>query len=174
MAPRQGWSARPMTDKIVEGVLEITDKGFGFLRNPSNYYKHKMMDPYVGRDIIHRLSLREGLTVKAASNPQRGRNPQVVEVLSLNDRSLDEYLDVVDFEEIIAVDPSDQIVLETGAEPLGTRVVDLLMPVGKGQRGLLVAPPRTGKTILLQQIANGIVTNHPEIRLIILLIDERP
>ncbi len=159
---------------IVEGILEITDKGHGFLRHPTQYYKHKAKDPFVSRELVNKYSLRNGSAIRAEYDKVRGQNPQVSQLIRLNDCTPDEYLDVLDFDELVAVDPRAQIVLETGAEPLGTRVIDLLTPVGKGQRGLLVAPPRTGKTILLKDIANAITANHPEIDLMMLLVDERP
>jgi transcription termination factor Rho len=159
---------------IVEGILEISDKGHGFLRPPSQYYKHTAKDPFVSRNLINKFSLRNGMAIRGEYKKTRGQNPQVSDLISLNDCTPDEYIDVQDFEDLVAVDPNQQIVLETGAEPLGMRVIDLLTPIGKGQRGLLVAPPRTGKTVLLKEIANAITVNHPEIELMMLLVDERP
>ncbi len=160
---------------VVEGVLEITEKGHGFLRDPKRFpAANSAIDPFVGRDLIREFSLRNGLFVKAESEKRKGKNPNVSELISLNDRTPDEYLDVVSFDDMVVIDPRDRIKLETGPDPLGPRMIDLLTPIGKGQRGLIVAPPRTGKTILLQQIANAITTNHPEVQLMVLLIDERP
>ena len=159
---------------IVEGILEISDKGHGFLRHPTQYYKYKAKDPFVSRNLIKKYSLRNGLAIRAEYDKVRGQNPQVSQLISLNGCTPDEYIDAVDFDDLVAVDPKEQIVLETGAEPMGMRVMDLLTPIGKGQRGLLVAPPRTGKTVLLKDIANAISVNHPEIELMMLLVDERP
>lgn len=162
-------------NNIVSGMLEITEKGHGFLREPGYFYIPRDIDPFVSMNTIKDLRLRNGLMIEARYEGKRGKSPDVVELLKINGLDRDEYLDTrVSFDTFIVVDPKERIRLETGPEPLGTRVIDLLTPIGKGQRGLIVAPPRTGKTILLQQISNGITTNHPEIDLIVLLIDERP
>jgi len=158
---------------IVEGILEITDRDHGFLRNPL-LLNNRQKDPFVSRDIIQKHALQQGLSVKAEANGSKGQNPKVTKLISLNDRPPDDYFDLIKFEDIIPIDPNEKIKMETEAEPLGMRFIDLLTPIGKGQRALIVSPPRTGKTILLQQIANAITINHPEIHLIMLLIDERP
>jgi len=163
--------------KVYEGLLELTDRKHGYLRTPAFNIPVKPSDPFIHRDLVNRYALREGLVVKAHAKRIRGRGktgPDVTEIISLNDKPADEYLDVTHFEDFVVIDPEEMIHLETGREPLGTRVMDLLTPIGKGQRGLIVAPPRTGKTVLLQQIAQGIHVNHPDIHVIMLLIDERP
>lgn len=159
---------------VVEGILEITDKSHGFLRDTQRSYASRPVDAFVSRKLIDSKGLREGLIVKAKTQGKRGHSPVVTELLSLNGHDVDSYIEQGTFDDFVVVDPQEQIHLETGAEPLGTRVIDLFTPIGKGQRGLIVAPPRTGKTILLQQIAHGITTNHPEIHLMVLLVDERP
>ncbi|KPK73370.1 MAG: transcription termination factor Rho [Phycisphaerae bacterium SM23_30] len=161
-------------NNMVEGLLEITDRGHGFLRDLERDYRITPRDPFVSRNLIGQYFLREGMVIRGAVSGHRGRNPNVSEIESINGRPLEEYEEFTNFEDFVVVDPQEMIRLETGAEPLGTRVMDLLTPIGKGQRGLIVASPRTGKTILLQQIAHGITTNHPEIHLMMLLIDERP
>ncbi|MBN2212330.1 MAG: transcription termination factor Rho [Sedimentisphaerales bacterium] len=160
--------------QTVEGLLEIVDKGHGFLRSFKFNLTARPTDPFISRELIDKYNLKTGLICKGDTDGVRGRNPVVAEIIETNGRNPDEYLDVTPFDDFTVVDPYELLVLETGPEPLGTRVIDLLTPIGKGQRGLLVASPRTGKTILLQQIANGITTNHPEVDLIVLLIDERP
>ena len=161
--------------EIVEGILEITDKGHGFLRDPVKYPNaNKARDPFVSRDMIKKCVLRNGLLVKGHCDSKRGGNPNVAELVSLNGRDPDDYLEITEFDEMVVVDPTERIVLETEPDILSTRIMDLMTPIGKGQRGLLVAPPRTGKTIILQQIANAITANHPEMHLIMLLVDERP
>jgi len=159
---------------VVEGLLEITDKGHGFLRNVENNYRIVPKDPFVGRQTIEKAYLRPGMLLRARTAGQRGASPEVREILTVNGQDAQTCVDLKPFEDFTVIDPNEMIGLETGAEPLGTRVMDLLTPIGKGQRGLIVAPPRTGKTILLQQIAHGITTNHPEIKLMVLLVDERP
>ena len=159
---------------IVEGMLEITDKNHGFLRDSQFNYTARPTDPFISCELIKSLRLRTGLMVAGRTDGLRGRGPNICEIVTLNGQEPDQYLDIKPFDDFTVVDPHEMIRLETEAEPLGTRVMDLLTPIGKGQRGLIVAAPRTGKTILLQQIANGISTNHPEVYLVVLLIDERP
>ncbi len=163
--------------KVYEGLLELTDRKHGYLRTPAFNIPVKPSDPFIHRDLVNRHFLREGMVIKAHAKRVRGRGktgPEITEIISLNDNIPDEYLDVTKFEDFVVIDPDEMIHLETGSKPLGTRVMDLLTPIGKGQRGLIVAPPRTGKTILLQQIAQGIHVNHPDIHVIMLLVDERP
>ncbi|MBN1437006.1 MAG: transcription termination factor Rho [Sedimentisphaerales bacterium] len=162
------------TETEVKGLLEVVDKGHGFLRQVTMSYLVKPNDPYVGQDVIDKYGLRPGLMVEGVAKGKRGPGPNVTKIARVNDQDIDDYLDVEDFDEFLVVDPQEHLRLETGAEPLGPRVIDLLTPIGKGQRGLIVAPPRTGKTVLLQQIAHGIATNNPEVHLMVLLIDERP
>ncbi|MBN1844123.1 MAG: transcription termination factor Rho [Sedimentisphaerales bacterium] len=161
-------------EKKIVGVLEIGDKKHGILRDPEHNYRTRPADPWISRELMDASRLREGLILEVRTKGRRGPNPVVREVLQINGADPDEYLDRKEFDDFTVIDPREHIRLETGPEPLGTRVMDLLTPIGKGQRGLIVAPPRTGKTILLQQIADGITANHPEIHLMMLLIDERP
>jgi transcription termination factor Rho len=159
----------------VEGVLELHPKGFGFLRNPGRHYVAQPADPYVPAPLIQQFRLREGLLVAGPTEAARkGANgPRLARVDHIEGDAPDRYRRR-NFDDLTPIDPHDQITLETGPEPLTTRVMDLLTPIGKGQRGLIVAPPRTGKTILLQHIAQAVAQNHPEMHLIVLLIDERP
>jgi transcription termination factor Rho len=159
----------------VQGVLELHPKGFGFLRNPARHYVAQPADPYVPAPIIQRLGLREGLLLAGPAEPAKKgtsgpRLAQVDHIEGLEPRQFPRRT----FDQLTAIDPHEQVVLETGKEPLTTRVMDMLTPIGKGQRGLLVAPPRTGKTILLQHIAQAVTKNHPEMQLFMLLVDERP
>ena len=161
---------------IGSGVLEITEKGYGFLRQAENDYRATPGDVFVGKDFIRHAGLRTGLHIegKVAPPTKRKAGPKLEEVLKVNGKPADEYSDIVPFNEMIVVDPHPQLKLETKGGPMEMRVLDLVTPIGKGQRGLIVAPPRSGKTILLQQIANAISENDPDCYLIILLVDERP
>jgi transcription termination factor Rho len=162
------------TDQTTQGVLELHPKGFGFLRNPSRHYAAQPADAYVPGPLIQRFGLREGLLVAGPTEAaKKGSGPRLARVEHIEGEAPDKY-PRRNFDDLTPVDPHEQIILETGAEPLTTRVMDLLTPIGKGQRGLIVAPPRTGKTILLQHIAQAVVRNHPEMHLMMLLIDERP
>jgi transcription termination factor Rho len=150
-------------------------KGYGFLRNPARSYVPQPADPYVPGPLIQKLNLREGLLLAGPLEAGRrgGTGPRLLRVDQIEGLAPDQY-PRRNFDELTPIDPKEQIVLETGPEPLTTRVMDLLTPIGKGQRGLIVAPPRTGKTILLQHIAQAVAVNHPEMHLMMLLIDERP
>lgn len=161
-------------NSTAEGLLEMADGGHGFLRKLTTTLARRPSDPYIGRELISRFDLREGLWIEGHIQKARGPGPAVTEITRIGDAAADDYIDLTMFDDFTVIDPREQIVLATGAEPMGTRVIDLFTPIGKGQRALIVAPPRSGKTVLLQQIANGITTNHPEIHLIVLLIDERP
>jgi transcription termination factor Rho len=158
------------------GVLEVTEKGYGFLRQPDNQYRPTPGDVFVGKDFIRHGGLRTGLHIEGRVVPpaKKKGGPRLEEIDTINGRPADEYTDIIPFNELTVVDPHPHLQLETPDGPTEMRVLDLLCPIGKGQRGLIVAPPRSGKTILLQQIANAICTNNPECKVIILLIDERP
>ena len=158
-----------------EGYLEIAEKGFGFLRSPEQHFSPKPSDIFVTPDTIKRNFLREGSFIKAVTQPpHRGHNPQLREILEINGMPPAEYGQVVRIENLTTIDPIEKFKLETTPDVLETRIIDLVTPIGKGTRGLIVAPPRTGKTTILKQIANAITTNHPEVEVVVLLIDERP
>jgi transcription termination factor Rho len=164
-----------MAIHLVQGVLELHPKGFGFLRNPARHYAAQPADPYVPGPLIQRHHLREGWLVSGTTEngSKKGGGPRLARVEQIEGEA-PERAAKRNFDDLTAIDPREQLVLETGAEPLTTRVMDLLTPIGKGQRGLIVAPPRTGKTILLQHIGQAVAKNHPDMHLIMLLIDERP
>jgi transcription termination factor Rho len=160
--------------EIVQGVLELHPKGYGFLRNPARNYVAQAADPYVAGPLIQKFSLREGLLLSGPVEPARkGTGPRLARIDTVEGRPPEEYRPRK-FDDLTPIDPHEMLKLETEREPLTTRVMDLLTPIGKGQRGLIVAPPRTGKTILLQHIAQAVTKNHPEMQVIMLLIDERP
>jgi transcription termination factor Rho len=158
-----------------EGVLELHPKGYGFLRDSSRNYGAQESDPFVSSSVIEKYKLREGVKIKGEVGPgTRGQGPRLKSIESVDGRSPDEFQNIKHFDELTPINPFEQIKLETGPTPITMRVVDLLTPIGKGQRALIVAPPRTGKTMLLQDIAEAVSINHPEVKLIVLLIDERP
>ena len=157
-----------------QGVLELHPKGFGFLRNPARHYAAQPNDTYVPAPLVQRFSLREGLLVEGATEPPRkGSGPRLTSIEQIEGREPKSFA-LRDFDELTPIDPHERIKLEFAPEPLTTRVMDMFTPIGKGQRGLIVSPPRTGKTVLLQHIAQAVSHNHPEMHLIVLLIDERP
>lgn len=163
------------TPQYGSGYLEISDKGFGFLRTPEHHYCPKPTDVFVSPDTIRRHSLREGCFVYGPLQPpHRGNSPQLKAVERVNDMPFEQYLKLVRFENLVTIDPCEKFKLETTPELIETRVIDLVTPIGKGTRGLIVSPPRSGKTTVLKQIANAITTNHPEVYVLVLLVDERP
>ena len=165
-----------IVESLCTGVLEVHPKGHGYLRDPKRNYRVNNDDVYVGGPLLSRFGLRQGvrLTGTIEATAARGQGPRMAELTEIEGTAPESYLGRAGFDDLTAVDPHEPIRLEIGREPLGMRVMDLLTPVGKGQRGLIVAPPRTGKTVLLQQIAASVAKNHPELTLMVLLVDERP
>jgi transcription termination factor Rho len=161
--------------EIGTGYLEISEKGFGFLRTPLNHFHPKPTDIFVTPDTIKRNFLREGsLVVGPTQPPHRGTSPQLKSVDEVNGMKFEDYTKAVRFENLTTIDPIEKFRLETSPDLIETRVIDMVTPIGKGTRGIIVAPPRTGKTTILKQIANAITENHPEVFVMVLLIDERP
>jgi transcription termination factor Rho len=159
-----------------EGVLECLPDGFGFLRAPEYNYLPGPDDIYVSPSQIRKFDLRTGDTVSGQVRPPKDgeRYFALIKVEAVNFEDPEVARSKIFFDNLTPLYPQERIRLETTKENLTGRVLDMLCPIGKGQRGLIVAPPRTGKTMMLQSIANSVTTNHPEIALIVLLIDERP
>mgnify|MGYP000483545866 FL=1 len=161
---------------LIEGVLEVLPEGHGFLLSPENGYIPSPDDIYVAQSQIRRFKMRTGDVVCGLCRPPHDdeRYFALVRVETINGEPPDKRRETPPFETLVPLFPEERFRLETTPDNLSARVMDLLTPIGKGQRGLIVAPPRTGKTMLLQTIANSITRNHPEVKLIVLLIDERP
>ena len=161
-------------DTISEGILEVMPDGFGFLRGDNYLSTNK--DVYVSPTQIRRFKLDTGDYVKGITrNPKEGEKfPALIYVIEVNNDHPEKCMKRKSFDDLIPIYPNKRIRLETASNSYTMRLMDLLCPIGKGQRGLIVAPPKAGKTTILKQIANSITTNHPDIELIVLLIDERP
>jgi len=161
---------------FAEGVLEILPDGFGFLRAPDYNYLPGPDDIYVSPSQIRRFDLRTGDTVSGQVRPPKEgeRYFALLKVEAVNFENPELVKEKILFDNLTPLFPNQRFRLETTGDEISMRIMDLITPLGKGQRGLLVAPPRTGKTVLLQKIANSITKNHPEVILIVLLIDERP
>ena len=159
-----------------EGVLEILPDGFGFLRSPEYSYLACPDDIYVSPSQIRRFGLKVGHVVQGTIRPPKEseRYFALLRVDAINGLAPDALNDVTSFEDLTPLHPKDRLIMETTPENIEMRIVDLVAPVGRGQRALIVAPPRTGKTVLLQKMANSIITNYPETKVMVLLIDERP
>ena len=158
------------------GYLEVLADGFGFLRSPNYCYLPCPEDIYLSPSQIRRFSLKTGDFVAGQIRPPREKERffAMLKVESINHESPDKKKDIIPFKSLTPCFPNERLMLERDPNELSTRVVDIVTPIGKGQRGLIVAPPRTGKTVLLQEIANSITANNPEVILIVMLIDERP
>ncbi|HTM20713.1 MAG TPA: transcription termination factor Rho [Kofleriaceae bacterium] len=159
-----------------EGVLETLPDGFGFLRTPDSNYHAGADDIYVSPSQVRRFNLRTGDTVagQIRAPKESERYFALLKVEKINGESPDKLGNRVPFDDLTPLYPNRKFNLEHAAKNYSTRIIDLMCPLGKGQRSLIVSPPRAGKTMLLQDIAHGIETNHPEVELIVLLIDERP
>ncbi len=158
------------------GVLEVLPDGYGFLRSPEYNYESGPDDIYVSPSQIKRFNLQMGDTVSGSVRPPKegGKFFALIQVSAVNGQAPDALEERTEFEYLTPVFPDAQLHLETTAGEYATRVIDLLAPIGKGQRGLIVSPPKAGKTVLLQKIAAAVTVNHPEAHLIVLLVDERP
>lgn len=172
MAP-PGPALAPLTS--FTGILELHPKGYGFLRQLKRHIQAQVGDPYVGNHLVERFHLPPGVLIEGLLEPgppgSMGPRLRSVEKIEGEPAAPIQHRD---FETLTPIDPEQWIKLETNVEPISTRVLDMLAPIGKGQRGLIVAPPRTGKTILLQNIANAVAINYPEMHIIVVLVDERP
>lgn len=158
-----------------QGVLELTERDGGFLRDPKRNYRCDPRDVRVPADLIRKHALRgaEAISGSTAGHGRKG-SLRLENIRTINEMPADQYLDVEKLTELTPIDPRERVRFEIPDGSISMRVIDLLMPIGKGQRGLICAPPRTGKTILLQQMAAGVAANHPDMYMMVLLIDERP
>ncbi len=162
------------TESQVRGVLEVGEKGFGFLRNPARSFQISPNDIYVSPDIIRKFKLRPGLEIEGRAVPPKKGSPQLAEIFKMNGQPPEKWASLKKFDDLTSLNPNERFFLETVPDRYTTRVVDLIAPVGKGTRGLIVAAPRTGKTTLLHHIADAVLSNHPDVHTMVLLVDERP
>jgi len=166
-----------MADSFI-GVYEGTDRGSGFLREQKSNYRVKPSDPLVTSELARSFGLKGGELVECTTKPAKDKRAraknQIGEVLSIQGCDPKQHESVEPFDDLIAIDPQQAVRFETEGGPTTMRIIDLMTPIGLGQRGLIVAPPRTGKTVLLQQMAAGVAANYPDVYMMVLLIDERP
>ena len=157
------------------GVLELQERGYGFLRLPERDFRPSGSDVFVPPGVVAKYRLKMGMTLEGpVQRDKKNRGLQLAEVKTICGLTPDAYARVVPFEKLTVIDPQEGLWLETGPEPLTTRVIDLLTPIGKGQRGLIVSPPRAGKTILLEHMATAVCRNYPDVKAMMVLVDERP
>ena len=160
-----------------EGTLEILPEGYGFLRSPEASYLSSPEDIYVAPAIIRKLGLRKGMEIQGAIRPPKDANEKFFALLrvdKVNNGDPTRIRNLPIFEDLTPLHPEQRYVLETTQDQIEMRVIDLVAPIGRGQRGLIVAPPRTGKTVIMQKITQAISKNYPDVKIIVLLIDERP
>ena len=163
----------------VDGLFELADRGFGFLRQVKNNYKPRPGDPFVSPALVRDAGLVDGLHLRGVAGSSDGarggaKGPAVGRIISINDVPGERYEAPTAFGDLVSVDPTERLRLARGGDDVSMRVVELVTPIGKGQRGLIVAAPKAGKTTLVEQLASGIASNHPEVTLLVALIDERP
>lgn len=161
---------------VGEGTLETFKEGYGFLREPAYNYQEAPDDIYVAPSQMRAFGLKTGDTVRGhiRAPTERERYYSMWKIESINGLTVEEHRHKIAFDNLTPLYPQEKFDLEVGPQSMSTRIIDLMAPIGKGQRALIVAPPRAGKTVLMQEIANAITTNHPEVTLMVLLIDERP
>lgn len=171
---KSGYKLTSDSDEIIEGILEVLPDGYGFLRGEN--YLPTPKDIYVSPIQIRRFKLNTGDKIKGISRiPKEGEKfPALIYVGEVNGESPEKAYLRKSFDDLTPIHPEEKLKLETTQNELAMRLIDLISPIGKGQRGMIVAPPKVGKTTLLKKIANSITTNNPEAELIVLLIDERP
>jgi transcription termination factor Rho len=172
-APQPPREPEPEELVTAEGYCEISGKGFGFLRDPSRFFQPHPSDVFVTPEAVKKYGLRDGQWLKAEARKSH-RGLQIHRILAINDADPETAKTWPAFDDLTTISPLERMKLETVPDRFTTRIIDLVTPVGKGQRGLIVAPPRTGKTTLLHHIAQAVVKNHPDVKLMILLVDERP
>jgi transcription termination factor Rho len=165
----------PDNQIAVSGILEILENKTGQLLDPTRNGKTKPSDPFVPRELIKRFRLKQGNFIEGnAIKNERFTNPKVRYIEQVDGEALEARKGRLSFQQMVSIAPDEQLKLESKDGRITTRIMDLFCPIGKGTRGLIVAPPRTGKTTLLHDIAHGVIENHPECHVIVLLVDERP
>ncbi len=171
---RRESSDEPVRDPgYADGIIEISGKGFGFLREPGRSFDQSLSDVFVTPELIRKHGLRDGMRL-AGETRKGNRGLQLGTLDKVDGKEPGNYTHLPHFEELTALNPNQRVIMETEPGRVDMRIVDMMTPIGKGQRGLIVAPPRSGKTTLLQHMAESVTKNHPQMPLIILLIDERP
>ncbi|MBN2143171.1 MAG: transcription termination factor Rho [Candidatus Aureabacteria bacterium] len=158
----------------ISGILDVHSKGFGFVRQKSHLYSESDNDPYVPPEMIRRIRLKSGCLIEGEQGVGREGKPVLSFISTVNGLSPDAFSRLPAFSSLTTISPDEKIHLETKGGPLSMRIMDLLVPLGKGSRSLIVSPPKAGKTTILKELAHAVAVNHPEIQIYALLIDERP
>lgn len=162
--------------KPVQGHLEILDRKFGFLRSIENNFQPTREDVFVPPNLIQNFNLQEGVFIEGlgVKGDSKQKNLALTEIEKVNQRSLEDYSKIKSLKSVVSISPSERLRLAQGPDDIMGKALDMIVPIGKGQRGLIIAPPKSGKTIILKHMANSLTTNHPEVVVFVLLVDERP
>jgi transcription termination factor Rho len=162
--------------KPVQGHLEILDRKFGFLRSIENNFQPGPEDAFVPAKLIQNFNLQEGVFIEGAGvrGDSKKSNLTLAEIEKINQRPLEDYSKIKPLQSVVSISPSERLKLAQGPDDIMGKALDMIVPIGKGQRGLIIAPPKSGKTTILKHMANSIITNHPEVVVFVLLVDERP
>ncbi len=160
----------------VQGYLEIMDKGFGFLRNIEDNFQPRPENPYVPNSLIRKLNLREGSFIQGYGEKKSPQNVNLalIRIETINQLPFDEFIRTPMLQEQVSINPYERYHLAQSPEDITGRALDLIVPIGMGQRGLIISPPKSGKTTILRHMANSVVANHPDAKVFVLLVDERP
>ncbi len=160
----------------VQGYLEIMDKGFGFLRNIEENFQPKPENTYVPNSLIRKLDLKEGSYIEGLGEKKSPDNPNLalIRIESINKLSVDEFINTPFLQDQVSINPFERYRLTQDEDDLTGKALDIICPIGMGQRGLIIAPPKSGKTTILRHMANSVVQNHPDAKVFVLLVDERP
>ncbi|MBU1341319.1 MAG: transcription termination factor Rho [Proteobacteria bacterium] len=160
----------------VQGYLEIMDKGFGFLRNIEENFQPKPENTYVPNSLIRKLSLKEGSFIEGFGEQKGPGNPNLalIRIEKINDLPFDEFINFPLLQDQISINPFERYHMTQGPDDITGKALDIITPIGMGQRGLIISPPKSGKTTILRHMANSVVMNHPETKVFVLLVDERP
>ncbi len=160
----------------VQGYLEIMDKGFGFLRNIEDNFQPQPENPYISNSLIRKLDLKEGSFIQGFGEKKGPNNPNLalVRIETINNMPFDEFKSIPLLQDQTSINPFERVCLTQGEDDITGKALDIISPIGMGQRGLIIAPPKSGKTTILRHMANSVVLNHPEANVFVLLVDERP
>ncbi len=162
-----------MNNNIKKGILEITNKGFGFLRDPDKNFIPEDGDIFVSKEIINEFHLKEGLLLEVHYKTDK-KKIKADKIVSINNSTIEKYQNTKEHKDLISINPTQKLMISQGKKDIMGKMIDLIVPVAKGQRGLIISPAKAGKTTILQHLAKSIISNNPEVKVIILLVDERP
>lgn len=160
----------------VQGYLEISDKKFGFLRSIDSNFQASPGDTFVPAGLIKKYNLQEGVFIEGSgvTGDDKKRNLKLTEIEKINHHPAGDFSKIISLQSVVSISPSERLKLAQGPDDITGKALDMIVPIGRGQRGLIIAPPKSGKTTILKHMANSIIANHPEVVVFVLLVNERP